>query len=191
VRNLVKWGVLLSSLLVNPATSFGSLVTYEITVDVTSAPNAPGSFPSNQWSFSSLPSVSVGTFQASDSFPGQISNLHLTVGGLDIATSHSFVDGSFFDPSTLTLQYGANDPTGEESFVLFNASFSDNQPSNYVAAIQNTNSFDIGPPDPYSPAFTQNWAGTFSISVAVPEPGSLTMLGLGLACLGTLNVVKR
>jgi hypothetical protein len=190
MRHLVKSGILLSFLVVNPTAGFGSLMTYEITVNVTTAPNAPGSFPTNQWSFGSLPSVAVGTFEADNAFAGQISNLQLTVGGLDIATSHSFVVGSFFDPVTLTLQYGAYDPTALESFVGFNVSYSGNQPSNYVAAIQNTDSSVIGPPDPYSPQYTQNWAGTFSISPvpAVPEPGSLTLLGL--ASLGAFGWMK-
>lgn len=161
------------------------IMPYQITVEVTAAPTVPGTFPSNPWSFpDGVPATFVGTFDADDTVPGPISDLALTIGGLDIASTHPLVpipDLDFeFDPSSLTLVYVGVDPSGAESAVIFGA-FDDIVPANYAVAIQNS---QTPPIDPFLGS-TQNWVGTFSVVSAVPEPTSLAIWSLmGFVAVG-------
>ena len=150
-------------------------IPYAVTVQVTSAPLAPGSYGSNPWSFGSLPSTFSGTFDADDTVTGPISNLVLIVGGLNLATNFPMEAVNFFDPATLTLMLGLFDASGDESFVGLNSTFAGGQPPNYATGIENN---VFGTLDPYS-GYTQNWVGTFSVT-AVPEPATLALLGTGL-----------
>ena len=125
-----------------------------------------------------------GTFQADDTVSGPISSLALTIGGLDIATSHPSINTNVFDPGTLTLSFTAYDPANIHTLVFFNFF---GAPTNYVAAVEANVS---GIVDPYE-GNTQNWAGTFSISSsppgAVPLPAALPLFAAGLGALGLLG----
>jgi len=174
----IKFGLLaLAAVYASPTVSFAAVIRYDITVGVSAAPNSPGSFPSNQWAFSSVPALFAGTFDADDAAVGPISNFALVIGGLDIAFSHPGVSVNSFDPSTLTLGWAQFDPTGLESVVAFGALVR-GAPTNYAVAIEDNTV--TTPLDPFH-GTTQNWVGTYAVapSAAVPEPASLTMFGLG------------
>ena len=186
----IKFGLLaLAAVYASPAVSFAAVIRYDITVGVSAARLSPGSFPSNPWSFSSVPALFAGTFDADDAAVGPISNFALVIGGLDIATSHPAQLFNSFDPSTLTLSWAQNDQTGFESAVAFGPIVGSPQPTNYAAAIQNT---FLSPLDPFYGS-TQNWVGTYAVapSAAVPEPASLTMFGLGAVGLVAGAIRRR
>lgn len=164
-------------------------IGYTITVNVTAADVAPGSFDSNPWSFSSVPSSFLGTFDADDTVVGGISNLVLTVGGLDIAVSHPVEAVNSFDPNTLILSWSQIDP----SFSGFKVGFGPigllGTPSNYAVAVER--SFR-SPRDPFYQS-PQNWVGTYSIAPStapVPEPSSLALFAIG-ACVAGLGPRRR
>ena len=186
----IKFGLLaLAAVYASPAVSFAAMFRYDITVVVSAAPNSPGSFPSNPWSFSSVPALFAGTFDADDAAVGPISNFALVIGGLDIATSHPNGVNNLFDPSTLTLDWLNFNQAGLESAVVFGPFNGSPQPTNYAAAIQNT---FFSPLDPFL-GNTQNWVGTYAVapSAAVPEPASLTMFGLGAVGLVAGAIRRR
>ena len=168
-----------------------AIIQYTISVHVTAADASPGSFVS--WAFSGVPATFSGTFDADDTVTGSISNFALTVGGLDIATSHpdSEEAENNFDPTSLLLDWGSYN-TPVNSFVGFgdlaDVGFIEgaSPPVNYVVAIEDN---DDLPLDPFY-NYTQNWVGTYSITGGgaggepIPEPGTLALLGLGAAAAG-------
>lgn len=171
---VVQCGLLALAVWASPAVSSAALMEYTITVEVTAAGFVPGSYPSNPWSFGSVPATFVGTFDADDTAIGPVSNMALTIGGLDIAATHTVPYPSMFDPNTLLLRWVQTDPIAA-SFVVFGA-IAPSIPVNYAVAIEGTSS---APFDPYLGA-TQNWVGTYSVAPsAVPEPASVTLVGLG------------
>ncbi|MFN9627770.1 MAG: PEP-CTERM sorting domain-containing protein [Planctomycetota bacterium] len=165
-----------------------AVINYTITVSVTAAPNAPGSFASNPWSFGQTPTLStpatfVGTFEADDSVVGPISNLVLSIGGLDIATSHPLQADNSFDPINLILTSFWIDSYQLQSGVIF-GNVGSGAPANYAVAIQNTNT---PPLDSFHNINTQNWVGTYTIAPstqAVPEPSTLAIFGIGAGIAG-------
>ena len=187
----IKFGLLaLAAVYASPAVSFAAVIRYDITVGVSAAPLSPGSFSSNPWSFSSVPALFAGTFDADDAAVGPISNFALVIGGLDIATSHPSIAVNSFDPSSLTLSL-LQTVTSFNSVVAFGTVFFSQQPApaNYVAAVQ---SGSTTPVDPFY-GDTQNWVGTYAVapSAAVPEPASLTMFGLGAVGLVAGAIRRR
>ena len=186
----IKFGLLaLAAVYASPAVSFAAVIRYDITVGVSAAPNSPGSFSSNPWSFSSVPALFAGTFDADDAAVGPISNFALVIGGLDIATSHPLGAANSFDPSTLTLFLLQLNPNLLESAVAFGPINGSPQPTNYAVAVENT---FFSPLDPFYGS-TQNWVGTYAVapSAAVPEPASLTMFGLGAVGLVAGAIRRR
>ena len=162
------------------------IIQYTISVNVTDADESPGYVP---WAFSSVPATFSGTFDADDTVTGSISNFALTVGGLDIATSHpdSEEAENNFDPTSLLLDWGSYN-TPVNSFVGFgdlaDVGFIEgaSPPVNYVVAIEDN---DDLPLDPFY-NYTQNWVGTYSIApstAVVPEPSSIAMFGIGALSL--------
>ena len=186
----IKFGLLaLAAVYASPAVSFAAVIRYDITVAVSAAPNSPGSFSSNPWSFSSVPALFAGTFDADDAAVGPISNFALVIGGLDIATSHPLGAANSFDPSTLTLFLLQLNPNLLESAVAFGPINGSPQPTNYAVAVENSS---LTPLDPFYGS-TQNWVGTYAVapSAAVPEPASLTMFGLGAVGLVAGAIRRR
>jgi hypothetical protein len=169
-----------------------AVVSYSINVQVTAAPNAPGA--STPWSFTSLPSTFVGTFDADDTAPGSISNLSLSIGGVDIVASHTFVQFNLFDPTTLTLTWIATDPTSTITGVGLGA-LGSGMPSDYAVGLQavGLQGGSLGPFDPYYNNSTQNWVGTFTInpSSPVPEPSTLAVFGIGACAAGIRSARRR
>lgn len=159
-----------------------AIVSYSISVQVTTAPNAPGAYI--PWSFASLPSTFVGTFDADDTVAGPISNLSLSIGGVDVAAAHPIVFDNNFDPATRTLTWAAIDPSTFLSAVAL-GSFG-GAPSNYTAGIDSTLT---GPFDPYYGS-TQNWGGTFTVN-QVPEPSTLAICGIGACAAGIRSARRR
>lgn len=173
--------------LVAPSAAHATIIPYDITVSVTAAPTAPGSFASNPWDFpGGVPAVFSGSFDADDSIVGAISNLQLSIGGLDLAATHPAVIINSFDPGSLLLAYAATDPSQLESGVIF-GSVDGGVPADYAAAVQDGVS---APLDPFL-GNTQNWVGTLSIAAAVPEPGSALLVGAALAGLGLFRRRRR
>jgi hypothetical protein len=162
--------------------SFGSIVQYTLTLNVTAADAAPGSFASNPWFFGATPAIFIGTFDADDTVAGAISNFNMTVGGMDLALSHPGTSDNFFDPGTLELVWLQYDPSLGESAVGFGTTpFSGGAPANYAVAIENSGT---GPIDPFY-GFTQNWVGTFSVAPSgVPEPSMVAVF-----CLGAIGMM--
>lgn len=163
-----------------------AVVSYSINVQVTAAPNAPGA--STPWSFTSLPSTFVGTFDADDTAPGPISNLSLSIGGVDIVDYHTLVQLNLFDPTTLTLSWVATDPTNNITAVGL-GSYYPGMPSDYAVGLEGTGFL---PADPYYGS-TQNWVGTFTInpSSPVPEPSTLAVFGIGVCAAGIRSARRR
>lgn len=162
-----------------------AVVSYSISVEVTAAPNAPGlNFP---WSFTSLPSTFVGTFDADNTVAGAISNLSLSIGGIDIVASHTIVIENSFDPTTRTLTWAATDPGNNSGVVL--GSYLGVAPLDYAVGVEDT---PTGPYDPYY-GLTQNWVGTFTInpSSPVPEPSTLAVFGIGVCAAGIRSARRR
>ncbi|MFN6140634.1 MAG: PEP-CTERM sorting domain-containing protein [Planctomycetota bacterium] len=163
-----------------------AVVSYSINVQVTAAPNAPGA--STPWSFTSLPSTFVGTFDADDTAPGPISNLSLSIGGVDIVDYHTLVQLKRCDPTTLTLSWVATDPTNNITAVGL-GSYYPGMPSDYAVGLEGTGFL---PADPYYGS-TQNWVGTFTInpSSPVPEPSTLAVFGIGVCAAGIRSARRR
>ena len=162
-----------------PNSASASIKTYAISVTVTSAPNAPGAF--EPWTFGTLPETTQGTFNADDTASGFISNLQLTVGGLDIATTLPFQFINSFDPSTLDLLFIAVNSAGDSAVVLTSGFIG---PGGFAEGIDSTLT---GPFDPFF-GNTQNWEGTIQIQ-GVPEPSTLFLFGSGL--IGVLGYCRR
>ena len=177
--------VLLAVLIATAGQVQAAVVSYSINVQVTAAPNAPGA--STPWSFTSLPSTFVGTFDADDTAPGPISNLSLSIGGVDIVDYHTLVQFNLFDPTTLTLGWGASDPGNATGVGL--GSLALGVPSDYAVGLQGGS---LGPNDPYYSS-TQNWVGTFTInpSSPVPEPSTLAVFGIGACAAGIRSARRR
>lgn len=149
--------------------------SYNIYVTIPDTPQTNGNFPVNHWKIRSTPVTYAGKFTADDTVAGPISNLHLVIGGVDIARYFSFIN-SYFDPASLELTLVASISISEASnspnaLVLF-GNFSlppatKSPTSNYVAAIEPNN--QGGTLDTYY-GVTQNWAGTIIITTrAVPD----------------------
>ena len=164
-----------------------AVVSYSINVQVTAAPNAPGA--STPWSFTSLPSTFVGTFDADDTAPGPISNLSLSIGGVDIVASHPSVQFNWFDPTTLTLNWAAADPSDTLTGVALGNFFAPGAPPDYAVGIESSGSLPL---DPHYNS-TQNWVGTFTInpSSPVPEPSTLAVFGIGACAAGIRSARRR
>ena len=160
-----------------------AIVSYSISVKVTAAPNAPGAYV--PWSFTSLPSTFVGTFDADDTVAGAITNLSLSIGGIDIFATHPLVLVNSFDPATRTLNWISIDPSSSLSAVSLGSGFGVT-PSNYAVGIDST---FAGPEDPYL-GNTQNWVGTFTVN-PVPEPSTLAICGIGACAAGIRSARRR
>ena len=159
------------------------IVDYEIRIDVTAAPNTPGTFI--PWDTILVPEIFVGTFQADDTTAGPISNLSLVVGGINIGDTFTVANLNTFDPTTDTLRWTQFDPLGQSIVSL--GSFVAGIPNNYAVGLELGGA---GPVDPFF-AQTQNWVGTVSISESlssVPEPSCLCVL---FAVLGSAMRRRR
>ncbi len=191
---LALFAVALTMSVMGPTVGRASVVTYNIDVTVTSAPNAPGLV--TPWTFGALPQVFHGTFDADDTVAGNISNLQLVVGGVDVAASHPTPLLFPFNPTTLDLRFTLL-KLGPGFVVQSGLFFGDftpggpNAPSNYVLAFDDSTS---GPLDPYYNSH-YNWSGTFVVSApggaAIPEPSTwiLSLIGImGLTAYGRRKI---
>jgi hypothetical protein len=143
--------------------------TYTIDVTVTGSPYGGEDSYVKQWSFCCTPETYSGWFTADDTIAGPISNLHLIIGGVDLAKNFS-ISASYFDPSSLELSLAATDSiygnsTAPNSLILF-GNFSlppapKSTTSNYVAAVEPNHEY--GTLDAVY-GVTQNWFGTLIVT---------------------------
>ena len=165
-RQSLIGSLLVLSALFCSGTAEAKVITYNIDVTVTEAPNAPGSDSSALWNTLDTPVTYSGTFTADDTIAGPIDNLNLTIGGLDI--SSVFVQWptspTKFDPATLQLDSWLTTWDGKHFVIIGDLQDAGIFPVNYVVALDESTS---GPFDPYVTAFasssqtySQNWVGT-------------------------------
>ncbi|NTV66915.1 MAG: PEP-CTERM sorting domain-containing protein [Chlorobaculum sp.] len=146
-------------------TANAKIITYNI--DVTVKDFVPELSFWIDWSIPFTPTTYQGTFTADDTVAGEISNLNLTIGSVDIASSFSFFDINTFDPGSFKLNYDAI-PDFAPAALTF-----------YSDGLAIAEDFDSGLP---------YWTGTFSITEsAVPEPSSVMLLGIGILGAGFIN----
>ena len=147
------------------------IIQYTISVNVTAADGSQENVP---WAFSSVPATFSGTFDADDTVTGSISNFALTVGGLDIATSHADSAANIFDPTSLSLDWGGFN-SSDHSFVGFGNlpgfyDFDEDPPENYVVAIEQN---EFPPLDPFL-----GYTGASAIECCGKQRKSLIQSGL-------------
>ena len=142
---------------------------YRIDVTITRSPNQDGDNSTQQWQLRSTPETYSGCFTADDTIAGPISNLHLVIGGIDIAKNFVFKD-SYFDPASRELNLAATDAvpdnsTAPNAMVLFgNYSLpqaANSQTTNYAAALEPNK--QEGTLDTYY-GVAQNWSGRLIIT---------------------------
>ena len=140
--------------------------------------------------------VLSGATDITQSFSGTFSITSALGGGGINYLSGSFTDGIFGSGTGLTLT--ASTVTPDEDVLFFvgagspitslgleraiSLSFTNVRP---FAAICNS------PADPTLCSFTSNISGNMSANISIPEPGSLALLGLGLAGLGFVGRRKH
>ena len=172
------------------SSTHATLISYDIMVEVTSAPESPGSFPPNtDWIFKTIPATFTGTFMADDMLAGPISALSLVIGGLDVeATYPPSVFNLFYPflpgiPNPVLLWWGFGGGVTFNSIVMFG----DAVGTNRVVAVQDSSDGPVL--DPIL-QLDQNWEGTFSITpTAAPEPSTILLLATGL--LGVMRYARR
>ena len=170
-----------------------ALYTYNIDGLVTNAPNSPGSFPENPWTFTSVPESFSGSFVADDTTPGSITNLSLVIGGIDVPALHPEVLINIFDPATLRLFWAGLDASRDTSFIsLGNTTNTPGVPFDRAVATQNTDPVLLPPEDDIFET-TINWEGTFAVSKGERVPESTTTFAaasLGFGGLLLLNALR-
>jgi len=170
---------------IRPTVASASTVTYKIYVTVDSAPNLGGLTSSSPiYAFGSFPTTFVGSFDADNDVAGSITNLALTIGGVDIASTFDSYFYSLFDPHTFNLVLSAQFFGGFQENVALGSSggLLGTSPANYAVGLMNCN---CGPIDPYfGGSNTQMWVGSFVVGPSsVPESTSLQFLLLGAVAL--------
>lgn len=146
-------------------TANAKIIKYNI--DVTVENMEPWPSFGVEWSIPFTPITYQGTFTADDTVAGEISNLNLTIGGVDIASNFLFVDINSFDPGTFKLNYNAL------------SDFAPTALSFYSDGLAIADDFDLGLP---------YWTGTFSITeAAVPEPSAVMLMGIGALGVGYIK----
>ena len=110
------WGALVAALCIPISPATATPISWNIEVTVNTAPGGLGFGPA--FTFGTLPESFSGTFTADDTLSGPISNLSLTVGGVDIPSAFPIPFTNSFNPTANELTHIVSDTAANPRSVM-------------------------------------------------------------------------